>query len=116
MKRKPKRALSLVVTSAMLFSTMGMTAAAEPIQRDAQPAITMDTQSGPMSVMAVEENKEEMESEARPETDEGSGEETEEGTEADSKGETDEGSGDRADEGSKEETGEDRKSSCRERV
>ena len=106
MKRKPKRALSLVVTSAMLFSTMGMTAAAEPIQRDAQPAITMDTQSGPMSVMAVEENKEEMESEARPETDEGSGEETEEGTEADSKGETDEGSGDRADEGSKEETGE----------
>ena len=39
---KQKQAVSLVMTFSILLSGMGMTAAAEPIEQDSQPTITVD--------------------------------------------------------------------------
>ena len=105
LRRKQKRVISLMVTSAMLFSNVGM-AAAGPIEGDSQPAITMDAESDPTLVVTLEENKaetesetgSETESEAEGETEEGTEEKTEEetreeseeGTEEDTEGETEE--------------------------
>ena len=120
LRRKQKRVLSLVVTSAMLFSSMGMTAAAESIKRDSQPAITADAESRSTFDMNVEESEEETEkgteegteSESEKETESGTegesdsetGEESEEGTEEESKEETEEGTEEGSVEESEEET------------
>lgn len=91
MKRKQKQILSLVVTSAMLFSTMRMTTAAEPIERDAKPTIIADTESDPLLAKTVKEDKdetaeskEETEGETKEETKEESGDNTGEGNNEDS--------------------------------
>ncbi len=57
MIRNQKRMLALAVVSAVLFSSMGMAAAAEPIEKDFQPAI-----------IVMEESEEEAELETETET------------------------------------------------
>lgn len=60
---KQKQILSLVVTSAVLFSSMGMTAEAEPVGRDAQLTVTADAGSQTVSTVAKKETREESEKE-----------------------------------------------------
>lgn len=88
MKRKQKRVLSFVVTSAMLFSSIGMEASAEPIEQNTQPVITANAESEPVLGMTLKENKEEAESEAESEKE--SAEETEDGSELESEDESEE--------------------------
>ncbi len=75
MKQKLKQTFSLVMTSAVLFSSMGMTATADLIVPDTQPTILMDTESEPMLVMSIDESEEKTEEKAESELD--SGEENE---------------------------------------
>ena len=58
LRQKQKRIISLVVTFAMLFSSMGMAAAAEPAKRDAPPTIAVDAEPGATFAMAVDADEE----------------------------------------------------------
>ena len=88
MKRKQKRVLSFVVTSAMLFSSIGMEASAEPIEQNTQPVITANAESASVLGRTLKENKEVAESETESETK--SAEETEDGSELESENESEE--------------------------
>ena len=76
MKRKQKQVVSMVMTFSMLLSGMGMAAAAEPVEQNAQPTITVDAGAETTLGTNVGENEEE----PKKGTEEGTVEETEEET------------------------------------
>ena len=106
LKRKQKGVISLVVTFAMLFSNVGMEAAAKTIEQDAQPAITVDTGAELVPGKTMEKSEAEMkkgaEKEIGEEAEEESGKEIGEEAEEESGKET----GEEAEEESGKEIGE----------
>ncbi len=105
---KRKQVISLIVTSAMLFSGMGMAAAAQPIEWNVQSAMTVDTESSTLAITVEEdeeETKKETEGETEPEAEESTEEETEE-TEEETEEETGEETEKETEEEPEEETGE----------
>ena len=105
---KQKQILSLVVTSAVLFSSMGMAAEAEPVGRDAQLTVTADAGSQTVSTVAEKETREESEKETVSdignETESQTGSGTESETEPETGEETKEAAGEETEEESGEET------------
>ena len=85
-KRKRKWALSLIVSFAMLFSNVGTAAAVGPIDPEAQPTETVDTEPEPTFDLTDEETGEksetESESEAGDEDEDKVEDETEDGSES----------------------------------
>ncbi len=80
MKLKQKQAVSLVMTFSILLSGMGMTAAAEPIEQDSQPTITVDAGAEITLDTNVGDNEEEPKKGTEGGSVEETGEETKEAT------------------------------------
>lgn len=105
--RKQKRVFSLIMASSILFSAVGMEAAAEPINRDGQPAIIADDETVP--TMAEEGTEEEAKEKNVEGTEEETGKEAEEGTKEETKEETEGGAKEENREETEEETKEESK-------
>lgn len=100
LKRKQKQVVSMVMTFSMLLSGMGMAAAAEPVEQNAQPTITVDAGAETTLGTNVGENEEE----PKKGTEEGTVEETEEETKEATKEGTEEESGEETKKETEEET------------
>ncbi|MCI9360994.1 MAG: leucine-rich repeat protein [Hungatella sp.] len=116
MKRKQKQAVSMVMTFSMLLSGMGMAAAAEPIEQNAQPTITVDAGAEMTLGTNVGENEEEPKKETEESTEEEIKEGTEEATEEETKEEIEEETGEEAGEETKKETEEGTKEETEEQI
>ncbi len=103
-KRKRKWALSLVVSFAMLFSNVGTAAAVGPIDPEAQPTETVDTETEPTFDLTDEETGEKSETESESEAGDEAEDKVEDETEDESESKVEDETEDESESGSEDET------------
>ncbi len=103
-KRKRKWALSLVVSFAMLFSNVGTAAAVGPIDPEAQPTETVDTETEPTFDLTDEETGEKSETESESEAGDEAEDKVEDETEDESESKVEDETEDESESESEDET------------